>query len=440
MHSSRRLRLAVTVSLLAVAASACGLGSDGGSSGSGSGPAKDAKVGGTITLETLQLKPTFTSFMNSAIASYEKSHPGTKVKWVDIPFEGAQDKLTADAAAGSLPDVVNLNPQFAQALEAKGLFVDMDTAAAGVKADYVPGAWDAFTVPGKQGAFGIPWYLTSEVTMYNKKLFAKAHLDVNKPPATFDELLADGRALSAAGKGSYYGIHPALENRFITDLAKQGVPLLDPTGSKWTFNTPEAAAYLQKLVDAYKSGVYPKDSLTQDHSKETEAYQAGRIGLFPSGPNFLTVVKQNAPDVAANTGVGPQITGADGATNMSVMGLLVPRSSKNQATALDFTEYLANAQNQLAFSKIVTILPSTLASLKDPYFTAAGDNSVDAQARRISAAQIAKAKNLVPVQYDARVTAAVIGKVQLALQGKLSPKDALDQAVAAANAITGNSN
>lgn len=273
--------------------------------------------------------------------------------------------------------------------------------------------------------------------MYNKKLFKKAGLDENKPPTSFDELLADGRKLSAAGKGSFYGLHPALENHFITDLAKQGVPLLDSSGKKWTFNTPQAAACLQKLVDAYKDGVFPKDSLTQDHSKETEDYQAGRIGLFPSGPNFLAVVKQNAPDIAAATGVGPQITGPSGTTNMSVMGLMVPKSSKNQATALDFAKYLSNAQNQLAFSKIVTIFPSTLSSLKDPYFTSAGDGSPEAKARRISAEQIAKAKNLVPVQYDARVTAAVVGKVQLALQGKLSPKKALDEAVQAADRITG---
>ncbi|MFF4650858.1 ABC transporter substrate-binding protein [Streptomyces sp. NPDC001380] len=436
MPSSRGVRLAVTAVAVALASSACGLGSDGSSTDTGAASG-GGKVGGTITLETLQLKPTFTDYMNGVVKAYEKSHPGTTVKWVDIPFEGAQEKLTADAAAGALPDVVNLNPQFAQALESKGLFVDMDQAAADVKSGYVPGAWEAFAVPGRTGSFDLPWYLTSEVTMYNKKLFEKAGLDPEKPPTTFDELLADGRKLSDAGHGDFYGIHPALENRFITDLAKQGVPLLDASGKKWTFNTPEAAAYLQKLVDAYKGGVFPKDSLTQNHSKETEAYQAGRIGLFPSGPNFLAVVKQNAADIAADTGVGPQITGPDGAVNMSVMGLMVPKSSKNRATALDFAKYLSNAQNQLAFSKIVTILPSTLSSLKDPYFTAAGDGSPEAKARRISAEQIARAKNLVPVQYDARVTAAVIGKVQLALQGRLAPQKALDEAVDAANRITG---
>ncbi|MFC6600408.1 ABC transporter substrate-binding protein [Kitasatospora paranensis] len=436
MPSSRGIRLAVTTVTLALATSACGLGS------SGSSPGADAasptgKVGGTITLETLQLKPTFTDYMTGVIAAYEKDHPGTKVNWVDIPFQGAQEKLTADAAAGALPDVVNLNPQFAQALEAKDLFIDMDKGASDVKSAYVPGAWDAFKVPGKDGSFALPWYLTSEVTMYNKDLFTKAGLDPQKPPASFDELLADGAKLSAAGKGSFFGIHPALENRFITDLAKQGVPLLDASGKKWTFNTPDAAAYLQKLVDAYKGGVYPQDSLTQNHSKENEAYQAGRIGLLPSGPNFLAVIKKNAAAIAANTGVGPQITGASGATNMSVMGLLVPKASKNQATAMDFAKYLSDAQNQLAFSKIVTILPSTLSSLKDPYFSTDGDGSPESKARKISAAQIATAKNLVPVQYDSRVTAAVIGKVQLALQGKLTPQQALDQAVAEADKISG---
>ncbi|MEW5626323.1 sugar ABC transporter substrate-binding protein [Streptomyces hydrogenans] len=438
MPSSRGTRLASVAAALGVLTTACGLGgSTDGGTGTQAANKPGAALKGTVRFETLQLKPTFTTYIEGVIASYEKKNPGVDVQWVDVPFEGAQEKMTANAVAGTMADVVNLNPQFAQALEAKGLFVDMDKAAKDVKADYIPGAWDAFTVPGEEGSFGIPWYLTSEVTMYNKEQFKKAGLDAEKPPSTLDELIVAGEKLSKAGKGKAYGLHPALENRFITDLAKQGVPLLDESGKKWTFNTPEAAAYLGKLADAYKKGVFPKDSLTQNHSKATEAYQAGQIGVLPSGPNFLTIIKENAPKIAEATGVGPQITGTSGATNMSVMGLLVPKSSKNQAAAVSFATYMANAENQLAFSKIVTVLPSVSAALKDPFFTDTGDGSAEAQARKISAEQIAKGENLVPVQYDERVTKAVVGKVQLALQGKLAPQDALDQAVEAANRITG---
>ncbi|MFW6695786.1 ABC transporter substrate-binding protein [Streptomyces sp. MAR4 CNX-425] len=434
MPTTRGIRLAVAALAAATFATACGLG---GSADEGdSADAAGGEVKGEITFQTLQLKPTFTDYIEGVIDDFEKQHPGTEVKWVDIPFEGAQEKITADASAGSLPDVVNLNPQFAQALAAKGMFVDMDQVAGDVEDEYVPGAWEAFTVAGKPGSFGIPWYLTSEVTMYNKEHFRQAGLDPDKPPATFDELLADGEKLAAAGDGERYGIHPALENRFITDLAKQGVPIIADDGRTWTFNTPRAEKYLASLVEAYQSGVYPKDSLTQDHSKETEAYQGGRIGLFPSGPNFLTIIKENAPGIAEQTGVGPQITGESGVTNMSVMGNLVPKSSDNQATAVAFSKFIGNAENQLAFSKIVTVLPSTEKSLENPYFTAKDDDSLEAEARRISAAQITKAENLVPVQYDQRVTQAVIGQVELALKGDQSPREALDKAVEAADAIT----
>lgn len=435
----RRLVAAVAaLSAGALTLSGCGLGGSDDDSGASTGTSSPAglsgELTGTITFQTLQLKPTFNAYIEGLVTSYQKAHAGTTVKWVDIPFQGAQEKLTADASAGSLPDVVNLNPNFAQPLEKQNVFLDLDNAAPASKADFVGGAWDAFKVPGVAGSYGFPWYLTSEVTMYNSTLFTQAGL-ADKAPATLEELATDAEKIAAAGKGKFYGLHPALENTFITDLAKLGVPLMDQAGTKFTFNTPEAVAHVDALKKLYDAKAMPPDSITQDHSKEIEAYQAGKIALFPSGPNFLTIVKQNAPKVAAVTKVAPQITGPNGVANMSVMGLLVPKASKNQKLAVDFAKFVSNAENQLAFAKIVTILPSTTKSLSDPYFTDTSDGTVDSEARKISAAQLAKAENLVPVQYDDRVKAVVIGKVQLAMQGKLSSQDALDQAVEEANKI-----
>ena len=435
MRNSARIVGAATVLLLTL--SGCGLGSgDAGGKETPTG-APSGKVTGKINFQTLQLKPDFNKYINGVIGDFETKNPGTKVNWVDIPFEGAQERLVTDATAGTLPDVVNLNPNFAQPLEKQGLFLDLAKAAPKAQARYVPGAWDSFKIPGEAGSYAFPWYLTSEVTMYNKDLFTKAGLDPATPPATFEEMWADAEKLAKAGKGKFYGLHPALENKFITDLAKLDVPLLNDAGTKWTFNTPEAAAHVDRLSKMYKAGVMPKDSLTQTHAEEIEAYQAGRVALFPSGPNFLKIIKENAPAIAKSTGVGPQITGPHGVANMSVMGLLVPTTSKNQATALAFAEFMTNAENQVAFSKIVTVLPSVTDALKDPYFTNVSDGTTESQARKISAEQIPKAVNQVPVQFDDRIKAVVIGKVQLAMQGKLTSKDALDQAVKEADLITG---
>lgn len=433
----RRTRAFAAAALAAVlAVSGCGLSSgDDAGSGSGSGDKINGEVKGEITFATLALKPTFDEYINKLIDDFEGKHPGTTVNWIDLPFQGAQEKITNDAQAGTLPDVVNLNPNFAQKLEKQGVFWDMEANASDVKPTFVPGAWDAFKVPGQSGSYGLPWYLTSEVTMYNKDLYAKAGLAADTPPKTIDELLAQAKQISTAGKGAYYGWHPALENSFVPNLAKLGVPLLNDDASKWTFNTPEAVAYVTAMRDLYASKAIAPDWLTQDHAKETEAYSAGRVALFPSGPNFLKVVGQNAPAVAKATAVAPQIASADGTTNMSVMGLLVPKKSKNPATALEFAKFVSNAENQLAFAKIVTILPSTQDSLKDPYFTQAGEGDPTSLARKISAEQIAKAKNLTPVQWDDRTKAVVIGKIQLAVKGDLDPKAALDQAVDEANKL-----
>ncbi|GGR99226.1 solute-binding protein [Micromonospora fulviviridis] len=431
----RRTRAFAAAALAAaLLLSGCGLssGDDAGSAGSGK---IEGEVKGEITFATLALKPTFDDYINGLIKSFEAKHPGTTVKWVDLPFQGAQEKITNDAQAGTLPDVVNLNPNFAQKLEKQGVFVDMEANAGDVKANFVPGAWDAFKVPGQAGSYGLPWYLTSEITMYNKDLFAKAGLDANTPPKTIDELLTQAKQLSAAGKGQFYGWHPALENSFVPNLAKLGVPLLNDGATKWTFNTPEAVQYVTRVRELYASKAIAPDWLTQDHAKETEAYSAGRVALFPSGPNFLKVVGQNAPAVAKATAVAPQIASADGTTNMSVMGLLVPKKSKNPATALEFAKFVSHAENQLAFAKIVTILPSTAESLKDPYFSQVDTADPTSLARKISAEQIAKARNLTPVQWDDRTKAVVIGKIQLAVQGDLDPKTALDQAVDEANKL-----
>ena len=62
----------------------------------------DGELSGEITFQTWNLKnDKYTPYFEDLIASYEEEHPGTKINWVDQPSEGYEDKLSADAAAGS---------------------------------------------------------------------------------------------------------------------------------------------------------------------------------------------------------------------------------------------------------------------------------------------------------------------------------------------------
>lgn len=427
---------------LAMALSACGMG--GGSSsgdddaggvaaGGDATAAEGGELSGEITFQTLQLQPTFTEYINGVIDDFEEQNPEVSVEWIDIPFEGAAQRVITDASTGELPDVINLNPDFALPLARQELFVDMDEAAAEEKEGFVPGAWSAFEYPELGHGVALPWYLSTEVTMYNGEQFEQAGLDPETPPSTFDELFADARAI--AEQTDNFGMHPALENRLLIDWAKLGVPIVSEDGTEATFDTPEAVGYLEQIKALYDEGVISPDSVTETHADEIEAYQAGRVALFPSGANFLTVIQENAPDIAEATRVGPQITGPNNIPGMSVMGIMVPQASENAAAALAFAKFMTNAENQLAFSKIVTILPSTLESLEDPYFTEIEGDDAEAEARRISAEQIESAEVLRPVVVSEEFNNAVVDQAEAALLGQVTPAEAVAAAEATATEV-----
>ncbi|MEK8169140.1 extracellular solute-binding protein [Streptomyces sp. M19] len=60
------------------------------------------------------------------VDAFEKQYPEVQVKWVDQPAENYPEKLSADAGAGDLPDVVNVSPDLAYPLAKAGLLMNLD--------------------------------------------------------------------------------------------------------------------------------------------------------------------------------------------------------------------------------------------------------------------------------------------------------------------------
>src|SRR5205085_729035 len=89
----------------------------------------------------------------------------------------------------------------------------------------------------------------------------------------------------------------------------------------------------------------------------------------------------------------------------------VPAASKNKEAALDLALFVTNDENQLAFCKLATILPSTVKAAADPFFQAPGD--LKQQARTISANSLKNAK-------ESTVAVANLDKLQQALNDNLN--------------------
>lgn len=438
----RRLSTTLLASIGVFALVGCGLDSESPGDDSNGDAGEDQtesasgseELSGEITFTTLQLSPDFDDYLQGVIDDFEGQHEDVTVNWVDLPFEGAAERLLADASAGELADVINLNPDLAYPLASDGQFINLDEAAADVRGDYIEGAWDSFRYPEQDGAYGFPWYLTTETTMYNTSILEEAGLDPDSPPETYEELFEMG--MSVGSETDVNAIHPALEDRLVIDLRKRGVEIANEDLTEATFNTQQAIDHVTALRDLHEAGGISSDAVTQEHRHEIDAYQAGQLATFMRGPNFINIVAENAPDVAEVTVPGPQIKGEAEMTGMSVMGLFVPESTDNPDLALEFAAFMTNGENQIRFAEETPVFPSIEAALQDDSFLPdEDDDSAVAEATRIAAEQLPEAENIRPVYVDEEVNQALIQNVQGAILGQLSPEEALDAAEDEVNQI-----
>lgn len=382
-----------------------------------------------LELWTMQLKPTFNDYMNKLIDSYKKQNPNVEVEWVDLPSKEIEQKTLTSIAGGKSPDVVNLNPAFTAKLAEAGALSDLETnVAKEVKDSYLPNIWKASSFGNK--TYGFPWYLSTAITIYNKELFEKAGLKSDNYPKTFSDLEKMGETIKAKTGKYIYMPNFADSGKILEFMSQQGIKILNDDNTKAAFNTPEAENFINFWIDLSKKGIIPKDSITQGHREAIDKFQAGETAVLVSGPQFLNIIKQNAPKLYDKLGVGSQLTGEGKKIGVGVMNLVVPESSKNKSEAVKLAEFITNKENQLEFSKLVTILPSVTEAAKDKYFTTlSAKPTLEENARKISAEQLDNGTVLLPqVKKWSELSKSFDQYFQQAFLGQITAKDALNKA------------
>ncbi|MGW6845868.1 ABC transporter substrate-binding protein [Streptomyces sp. NPDC054958] len=410
-----------------------------------SGGATDAKearrtgeVAGGITFRTLQLKPTFTAYVQGVIDAFEKRYPEVKVTWEDVPGDGYNEKLVADAQAGALPDVVNLSTDSFQLLGDRGMLADVAALDGASAEEYVPGAWDQFKLPGKgDSVYAYPWYVTPEILTYNRELFEKAGLDPAAPPTGVEQFFDYAERIAASSGGRYSAFMADPKGRLPGDWQKMGIPLLDEKRERFTFDTDKAVRWVERMKDLYAKGAMPKESLlTSDDINQL--YGSGKIVFGPGSPGFVKDIKKNAPQIYAKTQVAGAVTGELGHIGIYAQSLGIKKDTKHVDAAAEFARWVTNGPNQVEFSRKATIYPSNAQGLADPFFSDKGDGTdAETLARAVGAEQLKTAAldANTPVQWTNQVGDAVVREMQKAIQGEQDPRTAVRKAQEAANKL-----
>lgn len=367
-------KLAALLSVVVVAgaggATACSSSSGGGGSDSKSITYWASNQGTSIQNDKDVLGPELAKFTKQT---------GIKVNLQVIGWNDLLNRITTATTSGQGPDVVNIGNTWSASLQATGAFVEFDgknMSAVGGKDKFLATSMSSTGAPGKTPT-SVPIYGLSYGLFYNKKQFAKA--GITKPPATWNDFVADAKKLTLPG-GKQYGLTLAgasyTENAHFAFMfgKQQGGNYFDSSG-KATFSTPQNVKGVEQYVD-----LIAKDKVATPASAEHTTTQDA-IGDFTSGKASMLMGQNNTAAgiqaggmKASEYGVAPipilsPLPPGGQRINSHVAGINIAAfKGKNESAALKFIKFMTSKPEQVTLNKQFGALPVTKEASSDATF------------------------------------------------------------------------
>lgn len=238
----------------------------------------------------------FGGIIGDLLKDFDAKTPGVTIKETAVPGEYIEllQKMAASLAAGQEPPSVliggyNLLNYVADKLDP----VEITEANFGAGATEVLNRYYDTTrklafYDGKQ--VGLPFALSNPVTYYNADLFREAGLNPDKPPRTWDEVVAQAQVIkNKTGKAGVYiqTIDNWLDQAMIFS---NGGRFLTPDNKYVAFNGPEAVQVYTMWAGMVRDGIHPKMTWKEAQT----SFTAGDIGMQMTTIGFLSRYKEEA--------------------------------------------------------------------------------------------------------------------------------------------------
>ncbi len=306
--------------------------------------------GAEITLWTFWLSPTFDDYIKSTLARFNEAYPGVTVNWEDHQAT-FQDDLRNAFAAGNAPDVINLSISegWVSDYATQGLLMPLDDAVPqDVKDQYFPNLWDQQVVGGAHYQF--PWYQGIIVNLVNTKILTDAGLTSEDFPKKIEDLPAFCQTIKDK-TGTLCDIRLTVNDLLAQMTYEGGVDVISEDGTKFTFDSPEAVAWLQMYVDMVKAGTVDKTVLVTDQDRVgLDLFTSGQAAFYNTGPNLIREVRANNPGLYGYLDVVPAPVGKSGVVGKGLMALSVKADTKYPNAALALATFFSNPKSMLEFS------------------------------------------------------------------------------------------
>ncbi|MET8446416.1 extracellular solute-binding protein [Streptomyces sp. NPDC005209] len=352
----RGIAASALVASLALTATACG-GSDSGSD----------KADGPVTItwwdtsNATNEAPTY----QALIKDFEAANKNIKVKYVNVPFDQAQNKFDTAAGSKGAPDILRSEVGWTPAFAKKSYLLPLDgTEALADKDKFKSNLITQAQYEGK--TYGVPIVTDTLALVYNKAIFKKA--GITEAPKTWDELKSDAAKVKAKTKiDGYWGSTQAYYAQSF--LYGEGTDTVDASAKKITVNSDAAKkAYGTWLGLFSGKGLHKADTTADAYAHIQDAFVNGKVAAIIQGPWEITnFYKGSAFADKSNLGIATVPAGSSGKAGAPTGGhnlsVYAGSDKAHQAAALKFVNFMTSAKSQ----STIAMKNSTLPTRDDAY-------------------------------------------------------------------------
>lgn len=307
------------------------------------------------------------------IAQFQAANPNIKVEAVGANSAELTSRVQADAAAGRMPDVVQMVfSDLAFGVDNLGVVALEDIVPEEERKAHFAGmsanGLKLGVLNGK--TYGLAYTFSTPVLFYNADLFKAAGLDPDSPPKTWAEVKA--AALTITRKTKAAGIAAGIFGPSAGDWLFQGVlrsnngSLLTEDRKKLSFAEPAAVEAVAMLRDLYDSGAYT--NLEIDAAMEGMA--AGKIGMYlqtSAIQGFLVRGAQGKFELRASTmprfGEKPQRPNNSGSALV-----ILSRDPLKRRAAWELMKFMTSKEAYTVITSEIGYLPLRTDIVDDPKY------------------------------------------------------------------------
>jgi arabinogalactan oligomer/maltooligosaccharide transport system substrate-binding protein len=341
------------VAACALSLAACG--SSGGSSSAANGPV-------TITYWDTSNATNEAPNYQEVVKKFEAANPNITVKFVNVPFDQAQNKLqTAMSSGKGAPDAFRSDVGWTAAFAKGGYLTPLDgTPALPDASAFQPNLVKQAQFEGK--TYGVPLVTDTLGLMYNKALFAKA--GITTPPKTWDELKADAATIKDKAGVDGFEMRAGDGYYAMPLLFGEGTDMVDAANKKITVNSPQAAQAITTYQSLFTApGTVKADVTTDSYAHMMDAFNNGKVAAIIQGPWEITnVYKGSAFSDHTNLGIAAVPAGSSGKAGAPTGGhnLAVYAGSDNahQAAAEKFVAFMTSQESEVFIAQKNSTLPT----------------------------------------------------------------------------------